>query len=462
MQKLDLLRIITPQEVYKIAMETKFVQRGGGKIDPVDFLMTLVFRLATSIPPGLRLITSLLNVQVSRSGVHQKFTEKCCLFFRRCLQLVMLKRVSQVHPIQTEMLKPFNRVLLFDSASWDISEKLKDIFPGSGGSASEANCKIQVVYDYKSGSIVLVDDMKGTLPDQKYGKKISALVQKGDLTISDLGYWAFETFNEIDKKGGFLVSRFNTGVKIWKLIEGEYKELKLEQILKNQMDDSVEIECHIRGQKKDSRLKVRLIAFRASEEVANLRRMKLKKGATKKGRVPSQKNLDLCDWSLFTTNAPEELLPGYMIRSLYRVRWCIELIFKSWRSILRIHLSNVQKNHYRLKCELYAKFILAVIVHTIHQHLHSYLWNNKKREISFYKLWSFIIERAESLHKVIKNSMRSFSNKINSLFPLMIKNCEKYHQPSGKTTLQRIDEMIGDPIPIKLTIQNLCFDRFSD
>lgn len=455
MQKLDLSKIITPEEVYKIAKETKFIQRSGGKINPFDFFMTLVFRMSSSIPPGLRLITSILNMQVSRSAVHQKFTEKGCLFFKRCLQIIMLKRILQAQPIETELLKPFNRVLVFDSSSWDICAKLKDIFSGSGGSASEANCKIQVGYDYKSGSIFLVEDMKGTLPDQKYGKIISTFIQKGDLTISDLGYWSFETFHEIDKKGGFWLSRFNTGVKIWKLLDGEYKELKLEEILKNQTANSVEIECQIRGENKGEWLKVRLIAFRAPEEVANLRRMKLKKRATKEGRVPSQKNLDLCDWSLFTTNAPEELLPGDMIRSLYRVRWCVELIFKSWKSILRMHLSNVQKNHYRLKCELYAKFTLAVIVHTIHQHLHSHLWHKEKREVSFYNIWSFIIAHAESLHIAIKKSMKIFSNKINSLFKLMIKICEKYHQPSRKTTLQRIDEMIGDPIPIKLSIENL-------
>jgi hypothetical protein len=221
------------------------------------------------------------------------------------------------------------------------------------------------------------------------------------------------------------------------------------------MADSVEIECHLRGENKNDCLKIRLIAFRVPGEVANLRRMKLIKGAKKKGRVACQKNLDLCDWSLFITNAPEELLPGDMIRSLYRVRWCIELIFKSWRSILRMHLSNVQENHYRLKCELYAKFILAIIVHTIHQHLHSYLWHKEKRELSFYNLWSFIISHAESLHVAIRKSMRSFSNKINLLFTLIIKNCEKYHQPSRKTMLQRIDEMVGDPIPIKLTMENL-------
>jgi hypothetical protein len=70
--------------------------------------------------------------------------------------------------------------------------------------------------------------------------------------------------------------------------------------------------------------------------------------------------------------------------------------------------------------------------------------------------------RVESLHKAIRKSIRSFSNKMNSLFNLMIESCEKYHQPSRKTMLQKIDEMLGDPIPIKLTIENLHMIKPSD
>lgn len=376
---LDLSEIITTKEVYKIARKTGFVKRAGGKINPFDFLMTLVFRLSTPIPSALELISSLLNTNVSRSGIHQRFTDKSTLFFRCCLQLIMSRQLMKFQPIEIKLLQPFNRVLIFDSSSWDISPQLKDIFPGSGGSASDANCKIQVCYDYKSGSILLLDDMKGTIPDQKYSKNIGLIVEKGDLAISDLGYWSFETFYKIENKGGFFVNRFNNQVNIWQMLNGEYVKLKLEDILAKQTGNSVEIEVIIRGNKKEEYLKMRLIAFRAPEETANMRRKRLYDQAKKNGSTPSKKNLELCDWSIFGTNATKELLPGEMIRSIYRIRWCIELIFKSWKSILRIHQSNVHKNHHRLKCELYAKFILIVIVHTVHQYLQCDAWKKKER-----------------------------------------------------------------------------------
>lgn len=134
------------------------------------------------------------------------------------------------------------------------------------------------------------------------------------------------------------------------------------------------------------------------------------------------------------------------------MRWCVELIFKSWKSVLRIDKTNVKVNADRLKCELYAKLIFAIITHTIHNHLQGYLWSKERRELSFDKLWKFMISHNESFHKAIKKSLRCFSNEINSVVGKIIKECEKYHQKSRKTTLQMIDEGIGDPEPIKIDL----------
>lgn len=105
--------------------------------------MTLVFRMSQVLPPALSLIISFMKTKVSRSGLHQRFTEKASLFFRRCLQIIMIKRLMETAPLKSDLLERVNRVLVTDSSSWDVSAHLKDIFPGSGGSASSANCKLQ-------------------------------------------------------------------------------------------------------------------------------------------------------------------------------------------------------------------------------------------------------------------------------------------------------------------------------
>ena len=443
--------IITPDKVVEAAREVGFLKRNGGKIEPFDFLMSLVFRMSQSVPPALSAIISYLKKPVSRSGLHQKFTDKATCFFRRCLEHIMVKQFMQSKTIDSSLLEHFNRVLVVDSSSWDVSSLLAEIFPGSGGSASTANCKLQCIYDYKSGAIISVEDRKGTEPDQSYSQNLSSEAQEGDLFLFDLGYWSFITFYKIELLKAYFVSRFNTIVNFWFSSEGKDTKLDLEEFLKQQTSNSIEIKGFIKDS-KGNRLNVRLICFRLPQAAADERRRKLRQNAKKKGNTPSKKSLQLCDWSLFITNASEKQIPGTMIRTIYRVRWCVELIFKSWKSILRMHKSNVRKNANRLKCELYAKLILAVIAHTIHSQLNSYLWSKERRELSFDKLWKFMISHSESLHSAVKKSLKSFSMKVNSLVGTIIRECEKYHQKSRKTTLQMIEEFIGDPEPIKIDL----------
>ena len=86
--EIKLSEILTREEVNAIAKKTGFFQRAG-KICPFDFLMVLIFRLAVSYPPALRLMVSFLEKSVSRSGLHQRFTEKAAEFVKCCLQTII-------------------------------------------------------------------------------------------------------------------------------------------------------------------------------------------------------------------------------------------------------------------------------------------------------------------------------------------------------------------------------------
>ena len=119
------------------------------------------------------------------------------------------------------------------------------------------------------------------------------------------------------------------------------------------------------GQGKTQTPSCRLVCLRVSASVAKDRRRRFRQQARKKGRTVSPRHLALCDWTLLITNVPEKWLPLHMVRALYTLRWQIELLFKQFKSILRVHHSNTGNEH-RLRCELYGKLIAAVWVHRIH------------------------------------------------------------------------------------------------
>ncbi|MCP5007930.1 MAG: transposase, partial [Planctomycetes bacterium] len=154
------------------------------------------------------------------------------------------------------------------------------------------------------------------------------------------------------------------------------------------------------GGDENTRVSCRLICLRVGEEVTNKRRMKLKKEATKKGRVPGAQSLELAGWTMMITNVPEKWIPSEMLWRIYSIRWQIELLFKQFKSILQVHHSNTG-NVYRLKCEIYGKLIMATIISRIHGAINAKLWNADKRELSMDKFYKRMQERAFHLFELL-------------------------------------------------------------
>ncbi len=194
--------IITKKEVLQIARETKFLQRGGGT-DPFDFLFTIIFKISASNPLSLGNLTMFLNVMISRTALHKKYNAFAVLFFQKVLQKIILKRIAAEVELEINGLENFSNVFIIDSSSWDISKKLKSIFPSCGGAGSAANCKLQFCYDYLTGEIYIHEETEGKSPDQKYSINLLKIVKEKSLFLFDLGYWKFETFFGINSKKAF-------------------------------------------------------------------------------------------------------------------------------------------------------------------------------------------------------------------------------------------------------------------
>ena len=76
-------------------------------------------------------------------------------------------------------------------------------------------------------------------------------------------------------------------------------------------------------------VKCRLIAVRCPAEVEARRRQKLYEKCAKRGETPRQAALSLCGWTVFLTNVTEEKLTWREVWVVYRLRWQVELLFKS-------------------------------------------------------------------------------------------------------------------------------------
>jgi hypothetical protein len=172
----------------------------------------------------------------------------------------------------------------------------------------------------------------------------------------------------------------------------------------------------------------RLVCLRVSAQVAQARRRRFKTHARNQGRTGSQRHLALCDWTLLITKVPEQWLPLHMARALYTLRWQIKLLFKQWKSILRVPQSATGHAH-RLRCELYGKWIAAVWVHRIHAVANTARWKAAPQEIRMDNLYKRLQERAFTLSQLLISGQQAIDSWRQEL-ECLLTHGRKYRQRS--------------------------------
>ncbi len=386
--------------------------------------------------PSLAGMVTAAKAKITRMALHYRFSAQASAFMLNCLEFVLQQKFNNLGQIDTELLRPFRRVLLVDSTSWDVNEKLRGVLPGSGGAASAANCKLQTVYDYKHSELEFLDVTAGTVPDNRYTDHLPGILQKGDLLLMDLGYFKLTTLAGIIEKDAYFLTRFL--VRTTPKNPLSKVSIDLAKHLNTLQENEYEMQILMGGNGEHPEFTCRLIALRVSEDIANERRRKLKKAAKKKGRTVSKRHLQMCEWTLLITNIPQDCLSTKMARAFYTVRWQIELLFKQLKSVVRIHQSDTGNEH-RLRCELYGKLIIAAIIHRIHAFETHRQWNTKRREVSMDKLYKRIQERALTLFFEFHSSFRQAVAYLKHELKHIMASCLKDRQPSRPTTLEIIE-----------------------
>jgi len=423
-------------------------------VSPFDFLVLMTIGQLGMKHPSLAGMVAAIEARITRVALHYRFTAEATAFMFKCLCFVLQQKLSCLGKIDTKLLRPFKRVLIIDSSSWDVNEKLANVFPGSGGSASAANCKLQAVYDYKHSELQFLDVTEGTHPDNRYTDNLPDMFNKADLILFDQGYFKLTTLEALVAKGVFFLTRFLVRTVVLDPVTGA--RIDLYRHLSKIDGDACEMDVLIGGDNMP-KVPVRLIALRVSDTIANQRRRRLRKEAKKKGRKPSKHHLRMCDWTIMTTNVPRRWLPLEMVRMLYTVRWQIELLFKQLKSVLSIHQSDTSKEH-RLLCQLYGRLIDAVIIHRIHAAETNRLWNTQRREVSMDKLHKRLQERAFTLMRIMLASVDRALAYLRSQLTKLIPACLKEQQPSRPTTLECL-ELQYDPI---LDIEEYVLEQIED
>lgn len=301
---------------------------------------------------------ALFGAPMSAQGLAQRFGPAAARFLLLLLERTVERVVEGVASRSIAVLERFHGVYLRDSTTIPLPKALEGTWPGCGGSAGEtAALKVQVRLDYSTGRLEGPALQAGRQHDRAtpFGPESEAA---GSLSLADLGYFSLVEWAERDRRGQFFLTRYKVGTALY---TPDGQRLDLVSSLSHVTEDKIERVVEVGVQ---TRLRMRLLAYRVSQEVAEQRRRRLREYARKKQRTPTKESLFLAGWVLMLTNVPTELLTIEEALVVGRVRWQVEILFRMWKSHMCVDKWR-SENPWRILSETYAKFIALTILHWV-------------------------------------------------------------------------------------------------
>jgi hypothetical protein len=357
-QVAETLQKVFGEQLEMLARESGFIKRkvivsGSG------FVQALVMAFQTKRSASYSEISqsaSSLGMPMSAQGMEQRLNESAAQFMKSVLEFAIKERVSGITQSAFPILEKFKGVHLRDSSTISLPASLKEIWKGSGNSKGEsAALKIQVSWEYSRGALDGICLQDGFCQDKTSPYQTMEL-PAGALHLGDLGYFSLEKLARDSQKGVFWITRWKFKTTIWDQTD---QLLDLVEFLAVQTQNQLDLPVHVGGKLQ---LACRLLASRVPQAVADRRRQRIREAYRKNGRQPSEKLLQLAQWTIVLTNLAASQLALQEALLLLKVRWQIEILFKLWKAYLSLDEWN-SHNPWRILTEIYAKLLTALLFH---------------------------------------------------------------------------------------------------
>lgn len=397
--------IFSEEQLNEIAMKTGFIRRQR-KFKASTFLKMLLFDHFQYQSPSLQQhALSMCQVEltsVSKQSVDKRFNNKSLLFIEKVFE-TLLNRQHLNTQINSHLSAHFNSVKVMDSTEFKLPDYFAEAFPGYSACNALACAAIQLEYDVLNGKVHHFSLSNARQSDKTVADIRMDSIAAGDLILRDLGYYSTDSYLKIEQQKAFYVSRLKSQVGIYQQQSGQYVKLSWSQILQQAQKNKTGFFDGWVYIGKEQKHPVRMVAWVLPEDASNNR---LLKKQSKKGKLSKEDKI----WSklnVFVTNIESDILDVEQLYNLYKIRWQIELIFKTWKSIVNIHIVHKMKSC-RLKCYLYSKFVWILICRDIIAIAEASYWKSKKALLSPYKCMAILKASAIGLKTVLFRNVGGF------------------------------------------------------
>lgn len=179
-------------------------------------------------------------------------------------------------------------------------------------------------------------------------------MKKGDLVIRDMGYFVMPTFRKIIEKHADFISLCKYSVSIFH--NTTFETICLAKLIKNKRIIKMRV---LIGAKEQ--LPCTLVAIKVPDKIANARRRMAKKDRDRRKRYTDER-LEFLGWDIFICSMNE--IDAKEIQKIYSLRWYIEIIFKSWKSGLKLEANLPRQLKYVniAEAEIYLQLINILLM----------------------------------------------------------------------------------------------------
>lgn len=422
------------------AKKSGFIKRSR-KLSASHFVNTLMFsccnQATTSLPDITADLSHQFSIDISKEGLHKKFSKEGVVFLK---ELVKHQLSKQFSPLADLDLKSFPSVNIKDSSKFSLPNIYNKDYPGFGNfSKTNGLMNLQYEYDLVSGNWIALELTTVGRNDQQDSKQTVGSLSKGGLYIRDLGYVTPTYLKAIIEKQAYFLNRMPAQVKVYTPEKTPIDWRKIAHKFSKTGATGLDMDVLIYQREL---IGCRLIIERLTDGEYRKRLKQAECSAKKHGVGLSKEHKLRCRYNTFITNVERSILPLPQIRKTYYLRWQIELVFKTWKSTFEIHKVKKVKTE-RMECQLLAKLLWVLLNWQLFQTCNYHIQKQQpEKGISLLKFFKRCNSFSNSLRLVLLNRT-SLEKWLMRIFLPLIDNtfCEA---PAGKQThYQTLNSLIS-------------------
>ena len=332
------------------------------------------------------------GVAISKQGLDERFNAQAVRFLTHVLSGMFSSSFQKKGLVDQTAV--FTSCCIRDSSRFGLPDAYASVYKGQGGATGTVSMiSIQYEVDLLSGNQIDLQLTSGCRNDQQDTLESSVNIEENSLLIRDLGYITSSYLKSVIGQKAYFLNRLPSQMMAYD-IHKNHTKVDFDKLYKKMKRHGLPyMELNVHAGKK-AQIPCRLIVYLNDDKTTRHRLKRTAKNTKSIGCTVSKEQKTRAKLSIYITNVDREIIRPENVKAVYSLRWQIELVFKTWKSLCNIDKIKKVKIH-RFECMLLAGLIWILAHWKVFQ-----LINNWFDE--------YIVNKTCSIWKFFKHSIMNY------------------------------------------------------